>query len=241
MEMKELKITKMFAMAFVAPLIIMVMYILTLQFRRYVPPLFCFILISLLVLVPFEIITLLKENKKESDMYGIKCALIYNKSVHKCKTIFTIIILFCIAGMASKFVGEWENGWIMPIVNKYVPSYFIVENFVTQIEMYPKSIIIITVVLFVIANSLVLPITEELYFNGYMLPRLQRFKGFAPVIVTVIFSLYHFWSPWQNIRRIIGCLPYVYTVWKKENIYIGIIVHCLCNLVGSIEILVMVL
>lgn len=64
--------------------------------------------------------------------------------------------------MATKFVGNWENSWIMPIVNRYVPDYFIVDNFVTQIHMYPKKIIIITVVLFMIANSFVLPITEEL-------------------------------------------------------------------------------
>ncbi len=239
--MKELKTGRMLAMAFWAPFILVSLYIWTLQFRDIVPPLFCFVLISLLVLAPLEIITLLRENKKETGKIGIRCALTYNRKMHKGKAILLVVVLFCIAGIASKLVGGWENAFTMPIVNKFVPDYFIVENFVNQLDLYPKYLIIITVVLFVIANSLVLPIAEELYFNGYMLPRLQRFKGFAPVIVTVIFSLYHFWSPWQNIRRIIGVLPYVYVVWKKENIYFGIIVHCLCNLVGSIEMVFMVL
>lgn len=238
--MKELKISKMLLMAFFAPMIFMIIYIWSLRFKEFVPPFFCFLLISLFVLVPLEIITLLRENKKENGKIGIKCALVYNQKLDKRKAILIVVVLFCIAGIASKFVGTWENSLVMPYVNQHVPDYFIAQNFINQLELYPKSIILITTILFLVANGLVLPITEELYFNGYMLPRLQRFKGFAPVIVTVVFSFYHFWSPWENIRRIIGVLPYVYMVWKKENLYIGIIVHCLCNLVSSIEILIIV-
>lgn len=238
--MKELKISKMLLMAFGAPLIFIITYIWSLQFKEFVPPLLCSLIISLVVLVPLEIITLLRENKKEFGKIGIECALAYTKKLHKGKTLLIVVMLFCMAGISVKFVGAWENSLVMPYVNRYIPDYFIAQNFINQLELYPKSIILITTVLFVIANGLVLPITEELYFRGYMLPRLQRFKGFAPVIVTVVFSLYHFWSPWENVRRIIGVLPYVYMVWKKENIYIGMIVHCLCNLVSSIEILIIV-
>lgn len=161
-------------------------------------------------------------------------------AIHSFWQVLIMFILICIAGAASKFVGAWENSLVMPIVNKYVPDYFMAENFVHQIGLYPRSIILVTAILFVIANGFLLPITEELYFNGYMLPRLQRFKGYAPIIVTAVFLLYHFWSPWQNVRRIIGVFPYVYMVWKKQNVYLGIAVHCLCNLFGCIELLTMV-
>ncbi len=239
--MKDLKVSKILLMAFGAPLIFMIIYIWSLQFKEFVPPLFCFLLIALFVLAPLEIATLLKENKQENGKIGIECALLYNQKIQIGKAVLIVFILICIAGLASKFIGAWENALAMPYIVKYVPDYFIAQNFVYQLESYPKSIIFITTILFLIANSLVLPITEELYFSGYMLPRLERFKGFAPVIVTVVFSLYHFWSPWENIRRIIGIFPYVYMVWKKKNIYIGIAVHCLCNLVSSIEILIIVL
>jgi len=29
----------------------------------------------------------------------------------------------------------------------------------------------------------------------------------------VLFSLYHFFTPWQNVGRILGLLPMVYAVW----------------------------
>lgn len=239
--MKELKIGKMLIMAFAAPLLFIVIYIWSLQFRGTVPPLFCFVLISLFVLAPLEIAVILNENRKVNGKIGVECALTYKQKMNKGKMLLIIMILFCIAGIASKFVGTWEDALFAPLINRYVPDYFMAENFICQIGHYPKSIIAVTTVLFVIANSFVLPITEELFFNGYMMPKLQRFKSLAPVIITFVFSLYHFWSPWQNVRRLVGVLPYIYMVWKKENIYIGIFVHCLCNLVGSIEILIMVI
>lgn len=100
----------------------------------------------------------------------------------KRKAILIVVVLFCIAGIAFKFVGTWENSLVMPYVNQLVPYYFIAQNFINQLELYPKGIILITTILFLIANGLVLPITEEIYFNGYMLPRLQRFNGFVPVL-----------------------------------------------------------
>jgi hypothetical protein len=34
-----------------------------------------------------------------------------------------------------------------------------------------------------------------------LLPRISRFGGWAPLINTVLFSLYHFFTPWQLLGR----------------------------------------
>ena len=54
----------------------------------------------------------------------------------------------------------------------------------------------------------------------------------APVINITLFSIYHFWSPWQVITRIVGLLPLAFTVYWKRNIYIGMLAHVLLNLIG---------
>ena len=64
--MKALKISKMLLMAFLAPMIFLIIYIWSLRFKEFVPPFFCFLFISLFVLAPLEIFTLLRENKKEN-------------------------------------------------------------------------------------------------------------------------------------------------------------------------------
>jgi uncharacterized protein len=78
-------------------------------------------------------------------------------------------------------------------------------------------------------NAVAGPIVEEVYFRGYLLPRISRFGAWAPLINTVLFSIYHFFTPWQNIGRIIGLLPLVYFVWWKRSIHISIAVHVLGN------------
>jgi membrane protease YdiL (CAAX protease family) len=80
-------------------------------------------------------------------------------------------------------------------------------------------------------------LVEEIYFRGYLLPRMGIFGKFAPLINTLIFSLYHFFTPWLNITRIVGITPMVYSVWINKNIKIGIIVHCLGNIIGSMGII----
>lgn len=237
----QLTITKLLAMTFIPPLVTIILYIFSLQFRTAVPPLLSFVLIGLLVLGPMELIILLRENKKENGTFGLDCALTYNKKMSKPRAALLIVILFCIAGIAVGLVGGLEHKITAPFVNTYVPDYFIISNFVNQLDNYPKHILYITVALFFIADTLVLPVIEELYFRGYMMSKTARFGNFSPLIITILFSLYHFWLPWKNISRILGVLPYTYAVRKTENLYIGIFVHCLCNFVGSTELLAAVI
>jgi membrane protease YdiL (CAAX protease family) len=82
--------------------------------------------------------------------------------------------------------------------------------------------------------NIAVPITEELYFRSFLLPRLPVSPRWAPLLSTVLFSLYHLWLPWDIIGRIITLLPVVYVVQWKRNVYVSILVHCLLNLIGTI-------
>jgi membrane protease YdiL (CAAX protease family) len=101
------------------------------------------------------------------------------------------------------------------------------------------------VVWLIVGLSLVLnvagPVVEELYFRGYLLPRMGRFGYWAPLINTALFSLYHFWLPWEFLSRLAALLPTFYVVWWKRNIAIGIWVHVLLNSLGSLGLLALVL
>lgn len=78
-------------------------------------------------------------------------------------------------------------------------------------------------------NGVIGPVAEELYFRGHLLPRIDRFGRGAPVLNTVLFSIYHFWSPWQNLARVVGLLPWIYTVWRKRSVQLSIAVHVTAN------------
>src|SRR3954453_22385020 len=114
----------------------------------------------------------------------------------------------------------------------WLPSWFVSPISVDSISTYSSSVWIVTLAAYFALNSFLGPIVEELYFRGYLLPRMERFGRGAALINTVLFSLYHFWSPWQFVARILGIGPMVYAVRWKKNIYLGMVVHCTLNVIG---------
>ena len=60
------------------------------------------------------------------------------------------------------------------------------------------------VIAFFVFNGLLGPITEELYFRGHLLPRIDRYGRVAPVLETLMFTLYHFHSPWRYPAIFLG-------------------------------------
>jgi membrane protease YdiL (CAAX protease family) len=100
-----------------------------------------------------------------------------------------------------------------------------------------RLILVVMVILYGIAN-VGAAIVEELYFRGYLMPRLSALKGWAPLVNTVLFALQHFLTPWQVPFIILGVLPQAYLVYKKRNIYLGILAHSILNLLSAILLVV---
>ena len=63
---------------------------------------------------------------------------------------------------------------------------------------------------------------------------MKKLRFWAPLFGAVLFVVYHFWSPWLIPIRLLAILPMVYFVWWKRNIYIGIISHCILNLMSDV-------
>lgn len=80
-------------------------------------------------------------------------------------------------------------------------------------------------------TGILVPITEELYFRGYLLPRMpSRFGRLKPVAHSLLFSIYHFDTPWMIPVRTLGILPLIYTTIHTQSVRPGIVAHCLVNL-----------
>ncbi len=106
---------------------------------------------------------------------------------------------------------------------------------------YARSTVIVTLVVSLIFTGVILPAIEELYFRGYLLPRLSRAGRWAPVLNMVLFSLYHLWTPWQFITRIGFFLPTVWVTWRKQDLRVSLWVHCLSNTIVQLLTLIAIL
>jgi membrane protease YdiL (CAAX protease family) len=119
---------------------------------------------------------------------------------------------------------------------QWLPEWYQVRDF----EGYPKKVIIIVLSLNLIFNGVLAPVLEELYFRGYLLPRMASLGKAAPVVNAVLFSLYHFWQPQIYLTLIIALLPMSYLVWKTQSIRLAIYTHCGLNILGALLSLAMI-
>ena len=86
----------------------------------------------------------------------------------------------------------------------------------------------------IFVDGIIGPIVEELFFRGYLLPRMAYLKKWAPILNGALFGLYHFWQPHNYLAIVAVGIILSYIVWKKKNVYLGIIIHCTLNVLGAV-------
>ena len=190
-----------------------------------------------LVLVPSELGYLLLQGKKLNGHYSLKGIVLFRDRIPLWQFFLFIPLLLIWGVFCFGFLSSRLDPILLNSLFKWMPGWFLVGN----LAQYSKTALFIAVILGFIFNGFLGPIVEEIYFRGFLLPRLGHMGVWGPLLNIVLFSLYHFFSPWQNITRIIALLPYVYVVWWKRNIYIGILTHCALNTIGMIMFLFTIL
>ncbi|MDQ7905049.1 CPBP family intramembrane glutamic endopeptidase [Phytohabitans sp. ZYX-F-186] len=95
----------------------------------------------------------------------------------------------------------------------------------TYLDGYAHSRLVVTMLICLPLTGFALPLVEELYFRGFLLPRISHLRWRAPVLNTVLFSVYHFWAPWTVLSKVIFMFPAVWLVWRKHDIRLSIGMH----------------
>lgn len=188
------------------------------------PSLMAIYLAILFVLIPFELGYLFYQARKNGSALG--SVVLYREPVPKGQFVALVLGLFAWSAICSVLLYPPLDTFFIENVFFWLPdSFFLIEDFAS----YSTTALLITWLFGLVVNAIVGPVVEEMYFRGYLLPGISRFGAWAPLLNMVLFSLYHFFTPWQNVGRILGLLPMVYAVWWKRSIYISIAVHVLGN------------
>jgi len=193
--------------------------------RMGFPSFFAQFLAFAFILVPMELRFLFYQGKKKNGRFTLRVIISYQKPIPWWQYFEWVTIIFVVVGAlmilfkpVDSFLHENLFFW-MPDVNTGLDGTF------------SKPILIVTYAVFLIINVFLAPMVEELYFRGYLLPRM---KGkYAILLHSLLFAAIHVFSPWMIIARTVGFLPIIIGTTKK-NIYVGMIVHMLCNAVGFV-------
>lgn len=235
-------LTKVILLVFVPTTIFTASYVLLGYVLNTIPSLLLFFLLATLILLPTELVIVFRASKKAYGRYSLTSALVHQEKVCWKHTFIYAFLLFAFAGIVSVTIGSFENWITAPLSNRLfeiMPSYYDWSN-LEYLRQYPKNTVLLTCIVYSIFNIIIGPVIEEFYFRGYLTSKISRFGKWSPVIITILFSLYHLWLPLQNIFRIFAFLPAAYISWYKKNIYISIVFHCLCNLLSTISFIVAV-
>lgn len=192
-------------------------------------------LVVLFVLVPLELGILFWQGKKRNGKYSLE-GIVLNRARTPAGE-FVLLTLAALAGAILCFVLFSALDKALLSLFAWLPGWFFINE---DLSLYSKTIQLINWLGIFLLTGLLGPFVEELYFRGFLLPRLGWMRGWAPFVGAFLFALYHFWSPWQVITRTLAVLPLVYIVNRKENLRIGVVAHWLLNTIGSLELLLAV-
>lgn len=219
------------------PTIVLSMSYLILGHFCNIPYILLFCILGTVILLPMELGMIISASKKEYGTYSLKSALEGQEQLALWKIVLIAFVFCGIAGLLSAFVAPIENH-IFSVARSNLLSNLPIGFDWTDYEylkFFSKPIIIFTCVYYGIFNALIAPITEELFFRGYLTSHYKKQSSFTPILIAVLFSLYHFWLPFNNVFRILAFAPVAYVAYKKKNIYISICFHCLCNLFSVVS------
>jgi uncharacterized protein len=203
--------------------------------RAGLPPLFALLVAIAVVIVPFELAVVLR-----AGTHGPLSAIPYREPM-RARDWVVLVPALTVAAVIGFGVLALVETPIRDAVFGWLPDWFLSPIPVDAVSDYSVMAWTVTLVGYAVLNVLVGPVVEELYFRGYLLPRMSQLGRWAPLVNVTLFSIYHFWSPWQLLSRIAGVTPFAYAVWWKRNVGLGIAVHVLLNAIGTASVIALVL
>lgn len=196
------------------------------------PSLMAIFLGIVFVVVPFQLGYLVYRARRNGKSFGE--VVRYREPVPKGRFAGLVVSVFAWSAVCAVFFIPPLEAFFLENVFFWLPeSVFLAEDF----SRYSAAALLVTWASGLVLNGFVAPVVEELYFRGYLLPRTSRLGAWAPLVDTVLFSLYHFFTPWQNAGRVLSLLPMVYAAWWTRNIYVSMAAHVLGNVASIILLL----
>ncbi len=184
------------------------------------PSIFTLMLAIVFVLVPVELGYLFYQGRQASGRYTLTGLISYRKVVPGRQVLVWSLTIFVATGAIFTVLKPLES-----VLQENL--FFWVPELDSGLDgSYAKTTLMVTYGMVLIFGTIVGPLVEELYFRGYLLPRMPG--RYAPIWHSFLFAVYHVFTPWMIVSRTIGLLPLIYAV-RKKNIYIGIIVHMAAN------------
>ncbi|MFC1879431.1 lysostaphin resistance A-like protein [Chloroflexota bacterium] len=203
------------------------------------PPLLAFLLAVLLIDIPFMLGVMLNEGKKLNGRFSLEGVVLYREKL-SWKTFALVFVGAFVAVYLLNMLATPISTFLTESVFSWLPDWIFLEE-QTQYEAYAKNILVVVFTLQLVITGIVLPWVEELYFRGYLMPRISRYGKWAPLLGGLFFGLYHFWQLYGFPTVFLMGVALGYVVWWKRDIRLSISLHIFANVFGRLMFLMVAL
>lgn len=189
---------------------------------------------DLIAMVPLQIGFLLFVAKKTTNTYNISVLIPFKEKAKLWEYLIFIVLMIVWALCIDAVLSPFENG-LRDSLFSFVPDAVAFRNM--DFSTMEKGRLIFVLCFSIFSNGIVAPLTEELYFRGFLLPRISLSPFLAVLVNAVLFSAYHFFSPWYFFSRLLMMLPIYYWVMKRKNIRFSLVAHMIANIYTGVSLL----
>jgi uncharacterized protein len=107
-------------------------------------------------------------------------------------------------------------------------------HYSVDMERHPRELLLAFFLFAILADGLIGPAAEELYFRGYLLPRMEHWGRLAPLINGGLFALYHFWQPMNYPSLWAASCVFAYFAWMRRDYRVALGIHVAMNTLGHV-------
>lgn len=194
------------------------------------PSMFAFILTMICTSLPFELGYLLYQGEKINGEFSLKGLFDFKNKLSLDEYLVLVPTLVIWGAVCLGFIGLVIDPIIINKLFFFLPEWFNINDIIYNAPKYSNTTLIITFILSFIVLGIITPLIEELYFRGYLLPRIAQYESTSPLISTLLYCIYHFHTPWQLFSNLLFYFPITYLVWKRNDLKLAIYIRIILGI-----------
>jgi membrane protease YdiL (CAAX protease family) len=199
------------------------------------PPLLSFLVVILFIDIPVQMGIMFYEGRKQNGKLSLTGVMLYREKTPWGKFALIFIGAFAAVYALITLIAP-VNAFLTANLFSWLPKWMFLEE-QSQYLAYTKNILVIIFSIQLIVTGIFLPWVEELYFRGYLLPRVSRYKWWAPVLSGLCFGLYHSWQPYGFLTVfLLGAALSFIVMWRRD-IRLSIGLHVCANIFARLAFL----
>jgi uncharacterized protein len=179
----------------------------------------------LVALVPYVMGFLLYLGYLRNGRLSLHGVLLYREPIGVRRYVTFVALGFAVSLILIAFVGE---KFISPAVQATLFGWMPAVDWGLN-GGYSKTVMIASYALVAVVTNICEPAVEELYFRGFLLPRMRYSGRWTVAVHSCLYAMFHLWYPWRLVTLALGMTPLVYAVRRTRNIYVGFAIHLLLN------------